>query len=160
MSKEIRGIPALIGALFKIVEQLNEISGRPFTPDGHLVGSIGEVVAADTYDLVLEKCSNEGFDGKTKDEKTVEIKLTGGDQVSVSSEAIPPDILIVLKLDPKNGFAEIYNGQFPLELWNRKKANKRRVKSFRINELRKMNPCQLKQVHPLEELNVLFKAAP
>ena len=81
---------------------------RPFTPDGHLVGSIGEVVAADTYDLILEKCSNPGFDAKTRTGRSVEIKLTGGDSVSVSSDCNPPDFLIVLKLITKTGFSEIY----------------------------------------------------
>lgn len=39
-------IPALIGDLLKTTQRLNSLfEGRPFTPDGHLVGSIGEVVA-------------------------------------------------------------------------------------------------------------------
>jgi hypothetical protein len=156
MSKDIRGIPALIGALFSIVSELNRISNRPFTPDGHLVGSIGEVVAADTYDLILEKCSNEGFDAKTRDGRTVEIKLTGGTSVSISSEATPPDILIVLKLDSRKGFTEIYNGPFPHEIWTNKNANKRKVKSLTFKNLSN-NPSLLTQVHSLEELNILFQ---
>ncbi len=72
---------------------------RPFTPDGHLVGSIGEVIAADTYDLTLEKCSNAGFDAKTQTLRTVEIKLTGGDSVSVSSDCNPPEFLIVFEVE-------------------------------------------------------------
>jgi hypothetical protein len=158
MSKDLRAIPALIGALFRIVHELSEISERPFTPDGHLVGSIGEVVAADTYDLVLERCSNESFDATTRDGRTVEIKLTGGKKVSVSSEGMPPNILIVLKLDPKNGFSEIYNGEFPREMWSMKKSSKRKVKSLTFSDL-KNNPKLLHQVHPLSELNVLFQAA-
>lgn len=46
---DVGGIPALISQLFCIVGALNDLyPDRPFTPDGHLVGSIGEVVAADT----------------------------------------------------------------------------------------------------------------
>lgn len=154
---DIRAIPALISQLFRTVQALNRIyPTRPFTPDGHLVGSIGEVVAADTYDLILEKCSNEGFDAKTKLGQTVEIKLTGGDSVAVSSDAQPPDLLIVLKLEPARGFTEIYNGEFPLDLWSRKRANKRKTKSLSLNELKRLNPRMLKQEHPLEELNRLF----
>jgi hypothetical protein len=91
------------------------------------VGSIGEVVAAETYGLILETCSREGFDAKTEVGQTVEIKLTGGSSVSLSSDSKTPEILIVLKLDSRTGFEEIYNGVFPLDLWQSKKPNKRRV---------------------------------
>jgi hypothetical protein len=160
MRQGIRALPVLIGQLFQTVRSLNKIyPDRPFTPDGHLVGSIGEVVAADTYGLILEKCSNEGFDAKTKDGKTVEIKLTGGKSVAVSSDAQPPDILIVLKLDSKTGFSEIYNGKFPLDLWRSKNATKRRIKSLGLAELKGLNPRLLGQVHSLDELNKLFGPA-
>ena len=40
-------VPRLIGRLYDIVDRLEELfPGRKFTPDGHLVGSIGEVIAA------------------------------------------------------------------------------------------------------------------
>ena len=158
MPDDIRGIPVLIGQLFQTVRALNKISSRPFTPDGHLVGSIGEVVAADTYGLILEKCSNEGFDAKTKEGKTVEIKLTGGKSLSVSSDAKLPDILIVLKLDSEKGFTEIYNGNFPVKLWEKKNASKRRTKSLPLSQL-KPNPKLLSEEHPLKELNKLFRPA-
>ena len=161
MENGIRGLPALIGLLFQTVQALNRLCpGRPFTPDGHLVGSIGEVVAADTYGLTLEKSSNEGFDARTDDGKTVEIKLTGGESVAVSSDSDTPDLLIVLKLRPKTGFEEFYNGEFPLDLWADKKASKRRVKSLQLAELRKLNPKLLKEKHPLEKLNSLFGTDP
>ena len=157
MQDDVRAIPALITTLFQTVRALNRIyPDRPFTPDGHLVGSIGEVIAADTYDLALEKNSNEGFDAKTKDGRTVEIKLTGGDSVAVASDGQPPDLLVVLKLDPAAGFTEVYNGEFPLDLWQSKKATKRRVRSLPLNQLKRINPKLLVQVHPLDELNKLF----
>lgn len=160
MQEDIRAIPVLIGQLFQTVRSLSKIfPGRPFTPDGHLVGSIGEVVAADTYGLVLEKCSNEGFDAKTKDGRTVEIKLTGGKSVAVSSDAAFPEILVVLKLDRKTGFSEVYNGPFPVELWRAKKASKRRTKSIRLKELEQVNPALLAQDHALKDLNACFDTA-
>ncbi len=154
----VRGVPALIVQLYQTVRALNKLfPDRPFTPDGHLVGSIGEVIAADTYDLTLEKCSNAGFDAKTQTLRTVEIKLTGGDSVSVSGDCNPPEFLIVLKLNAKTGFTEIYNGEFPVELWKRKSASKRKVVSLRLNELKKLKPAQvLEAKHSLGELNRLF----
>ncbi|HJX84141.1 MAG TPA: hypothetical protein VJ723_07350 [Candidatus Angelobacter sp.] len=154
----VRDVPALIARLYEIVRALNKLfPDRPFTPDGHLVGSIGEVIAADIYDLTLEKCSNPGFDAKTQTLQTVEIKLTGGNSVSLSSDGIPPEFLIVLKLNTTTGFSEIYNGEFPIELWKRKSASKRKVVSLRLTELKKLKPRQaLKAKYSLEELNRLF----
>lgn len=158
MESNVRAVPDLITQLYKTVRALNDLfPDRPFTPDGHLVGSIGEVIAAHTYDLRLEKCSNPGFDAKTQTLQTVEIKLTGGFSVSVSSDCNPPQFLIVLKLDMKTGFSEIYNGEFPVELWKRKIASKRKVVNLRLNELKNLKPAQsLKAKHSLEELNQLF----
>ncbi len=43
-------VPRLVGRLYDIVDRLEELfPGRKFTPDGHLVGSIGEVIAANLY---------------------------------------------------------------------------------------------------------------
>jgi hypothetical protein len=156
---DIESIPALIGDLFRVVRALSAACpGRPFTPDGHLVGSIGEVVAAYAYGLVLEPCSTKGYDATTVDGQRVEIKLTGGNGVWVSSDPATPDLLVVLRLDPTSGFEEIYNGDFPYGLWASKKASKRRVVSLRLTDLRARNPHLLVQEHPLEELNQLFTA--
>ena len=151
----------MIGQLFRTVQSLSAIyPDRPFTPDGHLVGSIGEVVAAYTYGLNLERCSNEGFDAKTEAKQTVEIKLTGGESVAVSSDAKTPVLLIVLKLRPETGFEAIYNGPFPLALWQGKKPSKRHIVSLRLSDLRKINPKLLPEKQPLAQLNSLFGQDP
>jgi hypothetical protein len=47
-------LPEPVAAIYKAVEQLEAAyPGRKFTPDGHLVGSIGEVVAAEALGLTL-----------------------------------------------------------------------------------------------------------
>jgi hypothetical protein len=76
--------------------------------------------------------------------------------VSVSSDGKPPDLLIVLQLKADVGFAEVYNGPFPTDLWNRKSASKRRVKSLRVHELKVLNQSMLRQKHHLDNLNALF----
>lgn len=117
-------------------------------------------MAAFAYGLDLERCSNRGFDARTAARQTVEIKLTGGDSVSISSDCEPPDFLIVLRFAADSGFAEIYNGEFPVELWRRKRASKRRVVSLRLTELKKLKPAQaIEAKNSLEELNRLFISA-
>ncbi len=98
----------LISQLYRIVSALEqEFEGRRFTPDGHLVGSIGEVVAAYAFNLTLLPASNAGHDAKAEDGTFVQIKLTGGNgSVSLYSE---PQHLIVLQLR-FGEFVTVYNG--------------------------------------------------
>jgi len=50
----IHRVPALVRHLYGIVEQFERLfPGRRFTPDGHLVGSIGEAIAASEFGIVL-----------------------------------------------------------------------------------------------------------
>lgn len=120
----IEMIPLLISDLLRTTAKLNALfPGRPFTPDGHLVGSIGEVVAEYIYDLKLEQCSRPQVDAITRDSKatTVQVKLTGhkGSSFRVrwssKMKSTPPAVLICMKLTSQ-GFSEIYNGPFPLDL--------------------------------------------
>lgn len=81
--------------------------GRKFTLDGHLVGSIGEVVAAYIFDLDLNPASTQGHDAKSADGRDVEIKLTQGSGVAIRHE---PEHLIVLHR-PKGGpMRVVFNG--------------------------------------------------
>jgi hypothetical protein len=106
--KTIEQIPELVKALYRTVAELQMLfPGRPFTPDGHLVGSLGEVIAAHDYDLRLLPPSTEGFDALTTDGKRVEIKTTQGTGVALRN---PPEHLLVLKLRVDGTAEEVYNG--------------------------------------------------
>ena len=70
-----------IRELYAIVNQLERDYNkhdRRFTLDGHLLGSIGEVYAAERYGIELAKSSSERHDGTTTDERKrdVQIKVT------------------------------------------------------------------------------------
>lgn len=150
-------IPRLISSLYKVTNELNSLfPNRPFTPDGHLVGSIGEVVAAYVYGVQLERCSTPSFDGKFADGSKVEIKLTGGDSINISKADEYANHLIVLKLIPETGFLEIYAGPFPSELVRSRKMNKRGFTSITTKTLEKINPSMLKTHGRLMELNAFF----
>ena len=101
-------VPALVRALYEIVATLEgHFPGRPFTPDGHLVGSLGEVLAAATYRLELNPCSSECHDARTTDGREVQIKATQGKSIGIRSSC---DHLLVLKLMKDGSATEIYNG--------------------------------------------------
>lgn len=99
--------PELIRRLYEIVRELEHMfSGRPFTPDGHMVGSLAECFAEYYYGLTLYACSHKGHDARGE-ECDVEIKATQGKTVALRS---CPDKLIVLLLLANGSFTEVYNG--------------------------------------------------
>ena len=54
-------VQKMIGIVSELEE---EFPGRHFTLDGHLVGSIGEVMAAYYYGFELYRASAQGHDGR------------------------------------------------------------------------------------------------
>ena len=107
-SDSIKQVPQLVSELYSIVRKLEELfEGRRFTLDGHLVGSIGEVLAAHNYELTLLPASTQGHDAIAPDGRMVQIKVTQGNRVSLSNA---PDHLIVLKLLNTGEHKEVYNG--------------------------------------------------
>jgi hypothetical protein len=99
--------PQVIREIYRLVAELEDMfPGRPFTPDGHMVGSIGECHAAYCYGVQLLPPSSEGRDA-SKDGRSIEIKATQGDCISLRSE---PEHLLVLRISKDGSFEEIYNG--------------------------------------------------
>jgi len=97
-----------IATLYEASESLNAMfPGRKFTLDGHLVGSIGEVIAAYMFDLNLTPASTTNHDATTNDGRKVEIKLTQGRTVALRHE---PEHLIVLHRSKDARTRVVYNG--------------------------------------------------
>lgn len=97
-----------IKELYDITNELERTyPGRKFTIDGHLVGSIGEVIVAEHYGLDLLPNSTKTHDARTKDGKMVQIKAPQVKGIAISSE---PDYLIVIRLLSDGSWEEIYNG--------------------------------------------------
>lgn len=107
MSLDEVAFPQLIQELYGVVGRLEAMfPGRPFTPDGHLVGSLGECFAEYYYGLELRRCSTEGHDGAVGNLE-VEVKATQGKAVALRSESAH---LLVFKLQQDGSFDEVYNG--------------------------------------------------
>jgi len=106
---DAKSIQSLIPQLYALVAELEAAApGRRFTPDGHMVGSIGEVIAACRYDLELAAASTEGYDAIHRASGTkVEIKATQGKLVAMRCQ--PPHLLVLLI--QRDGSAEtVFNG--------------------------------------------------
>ena len=98
----------LVQQLYSTVEELEEMfPGRHFTPDGHMVGSIGECLVADAYGLELMNASNKGYDALSPSGLQVEIKATQAKSVAFRSQ---PEHTIAIKILPNGTFEKIFNG--------------------------------------------------
>ena len=100
-------LPPQVAAIYRATAELAErYPGRPFTPDGHLVGSIGEVVAAEALGLTLyppSKSCHDAFDANGD----VQIKMTAGSSVGMYSCC---DRLVVLKVVSTDEAEVVYDG--------------------------------------------------
>jgi hypothetical protein len=130
---------ALIRQLYSTVADLEGMfPGRHFTPDGHMVGSIGECMVADAYGLELMAASNKGFDAVTSDGLQVEIKATQSNAVAFRSE---PEHTIIIKILKSGTFEEIYNGPGDM-VWQQfagKKTPNNGQFQISLNKLKELN---------------------
>jgi hypothetical protein len=142
-------VEALVRDLYRIAERLEAMFGRPFTPDGHLVGSLGEVMAARIYGLRLLPPSTRTHDAIAPDGRRVQVKATQATRAPLSEL---PEHLIVLQLSPRGESVEIYNrpGQ---PAWDaagkRQKNGQRPISTGRLRKLMERVPGD-EQVKRLE----------
>ena len=149
-------IAALIPELYRLVGQLEAAApGRSFTPDGHMVGSIGEVLAAARYDLTLTTASTREVDAIAPDGREVEIKATGRNG-EIAMRGCPPHLL-VLKLEKDGTATTVYNGP-GAPVWARcKKRNGRNGQStITLFQLRKLQ-AQVPEPERLPEVSSMSR---
>lgn len=125
-----------VQALYRITQELESaFPGRKFTLDGHLVGSIGEVLVAEHYNLTLLPNSTETHDAIAADGRLVQIKATQINRVAISSR---PDWLIVIHILSDGTWEEVYNGPGGL-VWDNagktKKNGQRPISAARLKQL-------------------------
>ena len=135
-SATIDQVPGLVQRLYALVAEFEALfPGRKFTPDGHLVGSIGEVIAAHRYDLRLFPGSSKSHDGAAQDGRPVEIKATQGNTVALRAE---PQHLIVLHLNKEGHATEVFNGPGALVWANCGAMQKNGQRPVSLSRLRKL----------------------
>ena len=123
-----------IKELYRITAELESTyPGRKFTVDGHLVGSIGEVIVAEHYGLSLLPNSTKTHDAVSKEGKKVQIKATQVKGISISSE---PEYVIVIRILPDGSWEEVYNGPGKPVWENAGKMQKNGQRPISLSKLR------------------------
>jgi len=134
--EKMNSVKLQIQKLISIVNELEtDFPGRHFTLDGHLVGSIGEVMAAYYYGIELYTASAIAHDGEI-DGKKIQIKISQQDNIVINHE---PEYLIVLYLNKTGNIYEVYNGSGK-EPWDN--ASKRDIHNNRhmmVNKLMELD---------------------
>ena len=136
MKDGIEAVPEIVKRLYELVGELEDhFPGRRFTPDGHLVGSIGEVLAAYHYGLELYSASVATHDACCPCGNHVQIKATQGKMIGLREE---PDYLLVLKLNRTGTADEVYNGpgRIPWEQAGTMQRNGQRM--ITVSKLRRL----------------------
>jgi len=132
--KDTKKLVCKMYEITKALKQLHE--HRNFTPDGILVGSLGEVLAEYHYGLKPLPPATPLHDCK-KGKKLIQIKTTQRESIQIGDNC---DYLLALKLNEDGTVEEWYNGPGQ-RVWDRvkdKKRPKNGLYSVRLNVLRKM----------------------
>ena len=128
--------------LYQITDRLNALfPHRPFPLDGHLVGSLGEVLAAYYFELELTKNPVQcDFDALALDERKVQIKATQSSKARIGIRS-QSDWLLVLLLHRNADVEEVYNGPgaIPWALIEKQKNSngQHQISLSRLKELQK-----------------------
>ena len=94
--RDFEHVRSVVRDIYRAVSELEDLyPGRRFTPDGHMVGSLGEIVAAERYCLNLFESSHPVHDAYDSNARLVQIKTTQGNKIGINEE---PDYLIVLRM--------------------------------------------------------------
>ena len=134
-----------IKGVFDSCRRLSKTSGgiRKFTPDGRMVGDIGEVIAEVFYQVKLHNVGRHDWDGTYKN-RNVQIKVTGGKETyhkETPRGGFADGLLMVFYIDRESGVDKlIYNGDIQ-RVWDALKKlriNRSGEKIISLNRLREL----------------------
>ena len=131
--KEIRTIYQAVKSLEKRYPR------RKFTPDGILVGTLGEVLAEEKYDLELLPPKTKDFDAVDCRGREVQIRCNQRNTTPIKRGATK-GMFLALKLLPDGSIREIFNGPASVshQLTEGRKADASGFVGLSHNRLRKL----------------------
>ena len=157
--QKMQRIHGRVRRLIKIVNEMeNDFPGRHFSLDGHLVGSIGEVIATYHYGIKLYKASEPAHDGEVGSRR-VQIKITQQNNIVINHE---PDYLIVLYLNKNGNVYEVYNGPGKEPWDSASKRDSHNNRHMLVSKLMKLDEKvdgrrRIRQKHAMEKMKTEYK---
>lgn len=140
MTRRVK-LPEPVAKIYRAVAELEaRYHPRKFTPDGHLVGSIGEVVAAEALGLTLYPMSSAGYDALDADGCQVQIKMTAGKTIAMYAEC---SRLVVLRIVSPEEAEIVYDGPGAPAWACARKAGKNGQRVVSLTKLRSMARASL-----------------
>ena len=128
-------LPEPVARIYQATEDLEKLyPGRRFTPDGHLVGSIWEVIAAEELGLTLYPMSRAGHDAYDANGE-VQIKMTAGNDVAMYANC---ERLVVLRVVSPEEAEIVYDGSGEAAWSNARKAGKNGQRVVSLTRLRQL----------------------
>lgn len=136
---QTRKLREKIRQIYSIAAELEEMfPGRKFTPDGNMVGSIGEAIAAFEYGVELFALCTPGIDGAANG-RNVQIKATQGREVALKKPK-SGDLLLVIRINSEGSWEKVYDGDLE-RAWNALETQKEtymREKTISLKRLREL----------------------
>jgi len=116
---DTKRFPLIIQEIYALVKELEEMfPGRRFTPDGYMVGSIGEALAKHHLGVNLFPTNTYRVDGEWNGQP-VQIKTTQGSDTYLKKPD-KNDLLLVLKLHKDGSHSVVYFNSAP-RVWKSRK---------------------------------------
>jgi hypothetical protein len=132
-------LPSPVARIYEAVEELQRLyPERKFTPDGHLVGSIGEGVAAQALSLRLLAMSEPGHDAIDAEGRLVQIKMTAKRSISMYADC---DRLVVLRVVSPHEAEIVYDGDGAPAWAAAGRMGKNGQKPIGLTKLRSIKTC-------------------
>jgi len=139
--RQIDQLKEAIKDLYRSVKKLNSaFPQRKFTPDGRMIGDIGEAIASLKFGIVLDEKSQKDWDGYRIDRKgnkrMVQVKTTQKDETYLKEPPHDGDLL-VFKIKQDGEYELCYDGS-ALKVWNSLSHRKADVTGAKIISLDKL----------------------
>ncbi|MBU4274724.1 hypothetical protein KKE19_02825 [Patescibacteria group bacterium] len=142
---QIDQLKGAIRNLYKSVVELNNaFPERKFTPDGRMVGDMGEAIASLKFHVILDEKSKRDWDGcrinKNHKERKVQVKTTQKNETYLKKPPCDGDLL-VFKINNDGGYECCYDGSI-MKVWKSLKDKNPDIngaKFIKLSKLKKLN---------------------
>jgi hypothetical protein len=139
-NNKVEAIKGIISSLFASQRALRALAPEyKWTGLGNLLGDFGEFIATEKYGLTKATVGSDGYDAKTQDGKSVQVKTNhAANQIGFRGQA---DLMLVLHVRADGEWEELYFGPFaPVKAASRhsKRDNKEMIAITKLKVMQKV----------------------